>query len=117
MNEIKISLSAYDFNEMLNYAVRYCLERHSYAVWDGQQYIKKYWQLLDNKTKTIIAQDIQRHLDMYEDLQLDYYFKLDYESWANTLNWIQQQPTTPTKTKKSLELPVISQEKCNAKKF
>ncbi|WP_439287535.1 hypothetical protein [Lonepinella sp. BR2904] len=110
MNEIKISLSAYDFNQMACYTIRYCLEHSSYGTYDGQQFLLKYWHLLSSEAKTEILQAISEWLAEFS--TNGQAFVADIIIWKNLLNWFKDQKDTPQGW---IKLPVISQEKCNAK--
>lgn len=62
-------------------ALRYALGRHTYVPGSVQEWIKVYWQDLDDNTKNVIVRDIFEHL--YEEHKLQNSFDFDLKGWEN----------------------------------
>ncbi len=67
MSDVKERLAAIDPQNrdtgfMLSVAVRYCLDRHSYAPSLCCDWLRSHWRLLSDHTRALIARDIREHI-------------------------------------------------------
>ncbi|MCK3657270.1 hypothetical protein A4G18_00670 [Pasteurellaceae bacterium Pebbles2] len=116
MNEPKIPIPYSEFHEFIIDATRYRMERHSYKVLTGVEMIKKYWGLLTIGTKDIIKSDVENFVQECADWELSEFNRHNYRVWKKLLAWIKAQHHHPKPHQSYIELPIVSQEKVNAKK-
>lgn len=74
-----------DFGCIINSAVRYALRRHTYMPGVVSDFVRRYLHILDNKTLSVIVDDIDRdiqmfgefdHQDLWESLKVDIQIEL-----------------------------------------
>jgi len=68
------------FEDMLLYAVSYCITRSSYANGDGEQYVRLYFDRVSRPMQRILFQRVR---DQFEDMSA-----IDKANWHHTLAWM-----------------------------
>lgn len=112
MNEININIPLHKFQDLMINHVRYSLPRHTYIVSETIHDVKTYWNMLSSNTREVITRDINEHLKRRESDRNDAFHKLDYDSWEELADWINENrnsTSTMATTAKPLVpvLPVI----------
>lgn len=59
MKELKIDC---DLKDMMIQSLRYALYRHTYALYQTCEYIKKHLEIVDKRVKTVMLKDIYERL-------------------------------------------------------
>ncbi|WP_439242353.1 hypothetical protein [Lonepinella sp. BR2474] len=115
MNEIQINLPLSVFQEWAIATTRYRMTRCGHMSFSGVGDVKRYWTMFTSRTRKVIQNDIEQFLQDYDHWKQDEDLSLFYNAWQNLLAWIKTQKHQPTPHQSYVELPIISQEKCNAK--
>ena len=113
MNEINISIPLHKLQDLMISHVRYSLPRHTYIVGETINDVKTYWIVLSSNTREVITRDIDEHLKRLESDRNDAFHKLDYDSWEELADWINENQssalTTGTTAKPLVPvLPVVN---------
>ena len=111
-NEINIKIPLHKLQDLMISHVRYSLPRHTYIVSETIQDVKTYWSVLSSNTREVITRDINEHLKRWESDRNDAFHKLDYDSWEELFDWINENrssaPTSGTTAKPLVPvLPVV----------
>lgn len=112
-NEINIKIPLHKLQDLMISHVRYSLPRHTYIVSETIHDVKTYWSVLSSNTREVITRDINEHLKRWERDRNDAFHKLDYDSWEELFDWINENRSsisTMATTAKPLVpvLPVIN---------
>lgn len=113
MNEINIKIPLHKLQDLMISHVRYSLPRHTYIVSETIHDVKTYWSVLSSNTREVIARDINEHLKRWASDRNDAFHKLDYDSWEELFDWINENrssASTAATTAKPLVpvLPVVN---------
>ena len=106
MNEININIPLHKFQDLMISHVRYSLPRHTYIVSETIHDVKTYWSVLSSNTREIITRDINEHLKRWESDRNDAFHKLDYDSWNELFDWINENRSS-TSTTGSTAKPLV----------
>lgn len=120
MNEININIPLHKFQDLMISHVRYSLPRHTYIVSETIHDMKTYWSVLSSNTREVITRDINEHLKRWESDRNNAFHKLDYDSWEELADWINENrssaSTTGTTARPLVDvLPVVNMAKVNHK--
>lgn len=96
MNEINIKIPLHKLQDLMISHVRYSLPRHTYIVSETIHDVKTYWSVLSSNTREVITRDINEHLKRWESDRNDPSLKLDYYSWEELANWINENRSSPS---------------------
>lgn len=109
MNEININIPLHKFQDLMISHVRYSLPRHTYIVGVTIHDVKTYWSVLSSNTREVITRDINEHLKRWESDRNDAIHKLDYDSWEELFDWINENrsSTSTTATTAKPLVPVL----------
>ena len=112
-NEINIKIPLHKLQDLMISHVRYSLPRHTYIVSETIHDVKTYWSVLSSNTREVITRDINEHLKHWESDRNNAFHKLDYDSWEELADWINENrsstSTTATTAKPLVPvLPVIN---------
>lgn len=87
-----IQVPCMDINNLIVYSFRYCMKRHSYALFDSIRTVKKYWLFLTNGSKECIKRDLREFLDEREHLkETEGILADDYKKLEDLLKWCELQ--------------------------
>ena len=98
MNEININIPLHKFQDLMISHVRYSLPRHTYIVSETIHDVKTYWSVLSSNTREVITRDINEHLKRWESDRNDAFLKLDYDSWEELADWINENRSSASTT-------------------
>lgn len=98
MNEININIPLHKFQDLMISHVRYSLPRHTYIVSETIHDVKIYWSVLSSNTREVITRDINEHLKRWESDRNDTLHKLDYDSWEELSDWINENRSNASTT-------------------
>ena len=112
-NEINIKIPLHKLQDLMISHVRYSLPRHTYIVSKTIHDVKTYWSVLSSNTREVITHDVNEHLKHWESDRNDPFLKLDYDSWEELFDWINENrssaSTTATTAKPLVPvLPVVN---------
>nr|DAY09815.1 MAG TPA: hypothetical protein [Caudoviricetes sp.] len=109
MNEINIKIPLHKLQDLIISHVRYSLPHHTYIVSETIHDVKTYWSVLSSNTREIITRDINEHLKRWESDRNDTFHKLDYDSWEELFDWINENrsSTSATATTAKPIVPVL----------
>lgn len=88
-NNVKLTPIDDRFGEMMNWAIRYALGRHTYAASDTVGYMFSLIPYVDSKTLWVAENDIERNLSLV--------CEKEAEQWKNLLNAIRAEIDIRTK--------------------
>jgi len=72
-------------------AMRYAIGRKSYAPGLISQYIKRYWNLLDDNTRRVLKRDLAEELNSARALGVEVGRECDHQLWIKLLAWMGEQ--------------------------
>lgn len=98
MSEINISIPLRKLHDLMISHVRYSLPRHTYIVSETIHDVKTYWSVLSSNTREVITRDINEHLKRWESDRNDTFHKLDYDSWEELADWINENRSSASTT-------------------
>ena len=98
MNEININIPLHKFQDLMISHVRYSLPRHTYIVSETILDVKTYWSVLSSNTREVITRDINEHLNRWENDRNSAFHKLDYDSWEELADWINENRSSASTT-------------------
>lgn len=93
-----------DTGFMLSVAVRYCLDRHSYAPSLCCDWLRSHWRLLSDHTRALITRDIQKHIASEHrraEIRAERPniappgWECDLKTWERMAEWVAAQSPTP----------------------
>lgn len=105
-NEINIKILLHKFQDLMISHVRYSLPRHTYIVSETIRDVKTYWGVLSSNTREVITRDINEHLKHWESDRNDPSLKLDYDSWEELFDWINENRSS-TSTMATTAKPLV----------
>ena len=77
-----------DLKDILICALRYALGRRTYITDLTANYIMEHPELIDNRVKKIMLEDIDKYLDSREIYYKD--GECDYQSWLKLKKWLEE---------------------------
>ena len=98
MNEINIKIPLHKLQDLMISHVRYSLPRHTYIVSETIHDVKTYWSVLSSNTREVITRDINEHLKRWESDRNNAFHKLDYDSWEELADWINENRSSASTT-------------------
>ncbi|MDU5638515.1 MAG: hypothetical protein E6037_05365 [Haemophilus parainfluenzae] len=98
MNEININIPLHKLQDLMISHVRYSLPRHTYIVSETILDVKTYWSVLSSNTREVITRDINEHLNRWENDRNSAFHKLDYDSWEELADWINENRSSASTT-------------------
>ena len=109
-NEINIKIPLHKLQDLMISHVRYSLPRHTYIVSETIHDVKTYWSVLNSNTREVITRDINEHLKRWASDRNNAFQKLDYDSWEELFDWINDNRSSTSTTAKPLVpvLPVVN---------
>lgn len=81
-------------DDVVCYAVRYCLSRLSYANHDGIRIVRHYWPQLSERERSVIRRDIEEAIEENEraqELGHNHWFDDQLQGWKRLLEEIGQE--------------------------
>lgn len=106
MNEINIKIPLHKFQDLMINHVRYSLPRHTYIVSETIHDVKTYWSVLSSNTREVITRDINEHLKRWASDRNNAFHKLDYDSWEELFDWINENRSS-TSTMATTAKPIV----------
>ena len=79
-----------DFGFAVIAAVRYCIGRQSYAPGLIQGFVKRYWDMIDEKTRVVLLRDITEELGFAERAGTKLGADFDHRGWVVYRDWLRE---------------------------
>lgn len=79
----------YVFEDIILYAFRYAIGRHTYAVEEITSWLKKNSHLISKRMVDVMKKDVNDIIDKYESIgNMPSYVKIDYDTLVDFRQWL-----------------------------